>query len=593
LENTALGLALVMNTYAGSMLIARTILCAQAERDYKKLKEMADYYQSPELNAKLETLERFVKKNKHNLKEEATRYGLEMGKVLPITLSGILHKVSTISAYIPKGLGSIGSLFSVISSGVQLKKSVKGKRMHQAWTKEIEKRELERISHQAENLKNKRVEIRQNRLQFNQQAVRKLIDDLGNQGGSWEQIVEQLKKNGIYLERAEILINSKLQGLSQDLIPDFKVKSSIQSAEALQEYFKDNQKFQNNLVEQYTDHQDAIAVSTRQALQTLSKEKVAQNKKFFNFKVFENSTFFSITTLSAVTTFVLEVLTLAGLVALPMLAMAIPGAGPVIAGVALMAIGLLFLRKYKPNIFKTITQFTQARLAMLSIPLAIQEMRLRVRKLKLEHNKAALYLISAPLTEMEGFLKGQSAIDEQHLPNQLKPLLHKLKQSTIKKLEAHASNPSTLEDAVKAELEKLRLQNEKLVTEIYEIEDKVIHWKETANRLKSKIEVANLKDFVETAHLASGKLENVDIWDVIAEGIIKGKFVFDLNRDATGKSDLEEILQSEMGINLSKIADDLYNEKKQKADLAEALKNFFKMDHSQMLQFIRERLGHE
>lgn len=633
--DASLGLNVIIQSYGGAMLIARAIIYKIVENDYRELKKDLGLAKSREIAERLKALEIFLESTKHSLKEEAIAYAMRMGSAIPFSLSDVLNNTNLLSALFPATLFSTASVCGLALAGLSLSKTVKNQKIYKEWAAEQVQgpflSHLGEIKRGAEEPKawqknpmhkegwqenpvhkdplkelngllKKRENIRSQRLADNESAVEDLIEQLDNDVKDWKKIESGLKgldrtasklsekeyintvlkKQGIYLSRAEKSIHPSSKDAFENYGKEFERKSTIETMEDLKNYFETTPDFKNNLIEQYTDHQETISLSTRNALKALAKEKIDSERKFFNFKFAQNSLLYGLTVVSSLSMIVLKITAAATLIALPIAAMIAPMVVVPVATTLMLAAGLFLFYKHKPNLFKTTFKLTKLQLSLSKVPLWFNNFRLRTKKIAQESNNTALELISARNQEFMG-LAAKKSIDEKLLPSELKPLLKKLKKAASDELDEKGVQAIFLK-----ENEKLQSQKQKLEKKIKKLEKKAAYWNERYQALIDKVNQAASQDFAQSARMATqlikeevapGKFEtkefDVNIYDILVEGLLEGKWLMDAETDA--------ILRTKMGINLSKIPND------QRKEIRNALLDFFVMNDSAMLNFIKNQ----
>lgn len=583
MEMANLGMKALILPYNGANLIAGLIQYQAVKKQALAFAEELKKQENPELKEKLKQLNLFLKQEEARLRNNGIDYAFQSSGFLTGSVDTILQKLQIISSLSPAsaGFAAAGGVFALLASAWDLRNASKASIMHKEWMqkwteagKDLPSGDFNKVSSpDVEALLEKRKESMEKRKEANQKHFQVLLDGVLN-SDNFEEVQDWLKAQGISLEQAENKENGKVQASSITTVHEFK--------QHLQ-----NPTFKDSLLEQYCEHQDTIALSTRNALKSLGKEKINSEKKFFNLKLSQSKIAFAILVLSTIASITLQVLTIAGAIALPLLIMAIPGVGPAIAGMALMGLGLYFLHKYKPNLFKTMFKAVQIRLAFYQIPLAIRKYQLSYKEFYQKEKIAQIKLISIPLLQIEGLLKMQEPLSEDNIPPKLFHLLKKLKLSAVDKLTEDPNISREKIELLKAILEneliEYQLEKKKIDEEVRKLEQKIDDLSEKVISLQNAITRAGAKDFANTLNLSKEPVskEPVDIYTIMAEGILFGNWKLDEQTD--------KILKEKMGIDVSSILSQLPNGSKDLDMIKKSLKTFFGMDDSAMLSFFRDQ----
>lgn len=318
-------------------------------------------------------------------------------------------------------------------------------------------------------------------------------------------------------------------------------------------------------------------VMTRNGIQALAEAKVKNNKKFFDFKLTSSKLGLSVASLTAALTITLHILALVGVVALTGAALATPGLGFFIFGIVLTAIGLYFFYKYKPNLFQCFIKGVNFRLAFLEIPAKIRNLQLLSKRNEIKE----LEIMSANLEQLDGLSKQHHALTNLSYPNGCSEVLLKMQHDTAEKTDQFEKDglPTELENKKKLhqkKLEEARAQEE-------ELNQKVDYWlgKEgVVTKLQNQLREAGVKDFARENHL----LTTVQDMKLNLPGVIVEKF---FNPAFNYKFDDEtiKILKEKMGIDIEQIP---YLTEE---NLKTQLKDFFKMDDTELLTFMKNQLS--
>lgn len=332
--------------------------------------------------------------------------------------------------------------------------------------------------------------------------------------------------------------------------------------------------------------EDTILVMTRNAIQALAEAKVKNERKFFDFKLNKTKVSLTLACLSAIITVTLEALALTGVIAIAASTLAMPGLGFFILGSVLAGIGLYFFYKHKPNLFKCFVRGVNLRLAFLQIPAKIRTLQ----QMKKKDEIKKLEVRSARYKELEGLLHQKEALDHASFPKELYKILEKLHKETAKKVEGFESLGTP--EQMKKILEQLEERKHKYLKKMEEVKkseqelnqklEKWIGKDGIVTKLQDQLKEAGNKDFALANHLVTtAENKSLNIPMVIVEKILDPKFDFDFDEETL------KILKEKMGIDIKQ---QLLQGKMDKENLIYNLKEFFKMNDSQLLYFMKRRL---
>jgi hypothetical protein len=320
---------------------------------------------------------------------------------------------------------------------------------------------------------------------------------------------------------------------------------------------------------------------TRDALQTLSQAKVKNENKFIKFGLLNARLGLPLALLSAVLAVTLKVLTVMGVIALSSSMMAVPGLGFFVIGLALTAIGILYLRKHRPNIFKCYLHGVQFRIGFAGIAAKIRSIQLHREAAKVHR----LELSSARYEQLKGLIHKKKTLDKAQYNPEWHHELDKLLKNIAKKIDhfeqLNAKDQrkniySALNDKISNEDSKL----EKARAREAEVQEKCDYWEGEdgyITKLKQRLHEASNKDFAKQT-----RLDDRDISQILAEGLQAGSVQWD--------KEMIVFLSERMGVDLRKCIKDDGDVDQDKLKLL--FENYFRMDEAEMGSFIKKKLDH-
>jgi hypothetical protein len=213
---------------------------------------------------------------------------------------------------------------------------------------------------------------------------------------------------------------------------------------------------------------------------------------------------FSLAAVTTVLAIAAKVLLVTGVVVIPSIALSATGFGAIGVGVALMALGIWYLHRKKPNLFKTYLHFVQVRAILKRIPLYIRNFMLESKKANRAHTEQTIKEIESIQTKIKGFLHTQNVLNKNGKTAQWSDLDPEL-QAQVKKFRKETKELKTESEKIlkalelatanlEEQVEKHNQDIEKIKAEIEEAQKNAEHWKDRVDQLQKEIQIANAKD---------------------------------------------------------------------------------------------------
>ncbi|BBI17718.1 hypothetical protein [Neochlamydia sp. S13] len=536
----------------GAVLIVQGLQYQQAKKLLKqKVEEFKHHPQDEKLKDSISILRKFISAQKRELKNKVINFTLSASFIAAKSTSLVL---SALKLAIPAGKTALGwtlSFLDITMKTIGVWQAQKARATHEIWMLELTKDP--RTFQQAQDLLAKREE----RL-----ILRKF------QTFSFEEIKDNLEEKGMECET---------QGIIDKETFEKKITEPSFRAFLLQ-----------NFIEDIDQTEDTINVMTRNSLQTLAELKVRSEKKFFTFKLISSNLELILACLSTTLAITLQVLALTGVIALASSSMALPGLGFFVLGIAIMGIGLYFFYRYKPHLFKCVIQGVGVRLEVFQLPAKIRSWQLN----KQEERIHTLKITSARYEQLAGLLEQQKTLEAAAYPIELRKTLEKLHKETKKKIdELESYGEQTQLEKMMEELDRKHERQLKMLEKESQKQErlkrKVESWigKEgKITRLQNRLKEAGSADFATANGLitqAEKKAMNVPL--IIMEKILEPNSSFEFDEET------QKILKEKMGIDyqaLKKRSDQV-----DKNALMDKLKDFFKMDDTELLALMKQQLN--
>lgn len=617
----------------GGILINRSNIIDAAERVLDRLKKMQlpdDPKERSEALQKRQKLDEVIREQKDILTNEKRDLAVETVSYIPTAVQLVLKTETALSNVSPlmTGIGIGVALSWVATSAYSLWKAVKGAQLHDEFTA---KHQVKSTAPARELGSDKPVtpsipieEIIKKRKSAHLAAKNKLKDGFFsflnslnpnnfsslNTRVSTDSLVFAWKFNK-YMEQfqpypkfenaaeREEWFNhhlepfKKLEHLGEETIDErkltdeekntltLKVKKgekeiSVFNPEILQNVIN-SEAFRLALLDIYAERQQTLTVETKQAVKSMALKKLESERKFFNFRVGSAATLFSMSAIAAAGTIALKVLACAGIIAATSIAISVPGLGLFIGGTILIGIGLFFLYKYKPNLFKGLLKGTAIALAFNKIPVAYYNYQLHKAKSLRDEKAAYVSFLSARISEIDAIKHAQNVPPLGNYPK-LEELLTVLKNKAAKE-ELSLKDPKAELEQIHAhlmeELERYEKKKKVVDERIVELEKSLDGYRQRTEKLKLDLSERGTQDFLKAANYTSREAGQgrrvIDVSGVIAENIASG------NIDDETKA----IFKNRMGINLD---DHLHD----KNEVKNAMKHYFGLDREDMEKLIRK-----
>ena len=279
----------------------------------------------------------------------------------------------------------------------------------------------------------------------------------------------------------------------------------------------------------------------------------------------------------------MKTLAVLAIITIPAVCMAATGAGIFVLGIAIIAVGLIYLYKTKPHLFKEFLKGTQLRMALYGIPHAIDNFAIKIKQIKQLKESMRIMKYSAQAEELRGILEQNESIAVSSLPKNLRPLFDELKVRSSKRLQQAEiiQAKQRLKEIETAAVKESEEKQAKLQKEIDQWTEKMKGWQKKLEPLQKRVREAGSKDFARAAKLAEDRHgDPMNLEQVIVDGLFNDPDLID--------EDTVQLFEKELGIDLKALRDDPdANKSKQKA--LEALQTFFAMDNTKIVSFIREQ----
>lgn len=528
----------------GAVLIAKKRLWNEAKDQLEKFQlELSKFPNNEDLKNNIKKLKILISTLEDEMKEKAVSFLESYASISLKTATLLTSALTSLAPIVKTSLGWVVSTLDILSESIGLWRAQKAKTSHETWMQEIKKNP--RDYQDAVLL----LAARQQRMIF-----RKI------ESYSFEDLKQHLANNGVDL------LAKKVTSLDE-----FKIRLGDPSFRGEVASFLIDEK------------EETINVMTRNAIQTLSEAKIKNERKFFDFSLIRSKIGVSLATISVVLTVALEVLLITGAVAMAASMVFLPGIGYLAAGFLLGGIGLFLFYKYRPNLFKCFIRAVNLKIALFSIPAQIRAMELR-RRTKTLHK---LVDKSVRYEQLAGLLEKDKALNKLNPPVKLQKSLEKLRKQTREKIDDF--DRMGIQKQIEEMQTQLAVKIDKNMNSIVEaktrqeiIDKKLAYWtgKEgKITKLQKRLKEAGSKDFAIANRLLE-KDSKETVPALLLKGILDGKGYLD--------EETTKILKDQFGLDISKISQD--STKEEKAKIIDDLENFFKMDDSEVLSFMKQRL---
>lgn len=509
--------------------------------------------------------------------EESVQLGLETLAYSPKALKAILLTLDKFPNIVAYGDLWMAAVTGVILNSYQVYKTRKAVKTQEDWLEEIKQKPLTQepivagkapitLKNEIEKIRAKRENAFEVRKQEAKAEFLHWLEVEAKKEQPFDRLTETLEAKGVHLDKLEQPITSQEELLTA-------IQTSNPSI--------------NLLLVQYVEHKQTVSTLTRNAIKTLSEKKQKVEKKFNKFELNKSKVALAISIITFAAVIAMKTLALAGIIAIPAACMAATGAGIFVIGIALMIVGLIYLYKTKPHLFKEFFKGTQLQMALYGIPHAIDNFVAKIKQVKKLKESMRIMMYRAQAEELRGILEQNKTITASTLPKHLRPLLKELKLRSSKKLEeadvilAKQRLAEIEKDAVK-ESEKKQAELDK---DIERWTARAQKWQKKLDPLQKRVREAGSKDFARAAKLAENRNgDPMSIEQVIVDNLFEDPELID--------EDTTQLLEKELGIDLEALRQDP-DAKKVKQDTLEALQTFFAMDNTKIVSFIREQQAKE
>lgn len=319
---------------------------------------------------------------------------------------------------------------------------------------------------------------------------------------------------------------------------------------------------------------DCLNVLTRNATQVLAETKGKNEANFFNFKLVHAKISLILSCVSASSAIILEALTLAGIIVGSSTLIAIPCLIFFVLGWALAGLSLYFFYKNRPNLFKCYLRGVNLRLSLLQIPAKIRSLQLERKKEEI----VKLQIKSVRYHQLQGLLNQKETLEVANYPIELQKMLRELQKKINDKIGvADKDRLQKLQNELRNKKEYLKRKLTILLKKEDGLRVKVNEWigKEgIITKLQDQLSIAGNKDFGKTNRLLTTvKNEELNIPLLIANS---SEICFD--------EETIKVLKKKMAIEQCES-----NGKLDKNKLMDQIRDFLKMDDSELLEFIKQK----
>jgi hypothetical protein len=575
-----LALGLPSNLGKGSVLIYRTAIYQEVARQVELMLKQLKEEPSPELAEKIKEVQKWLKEQKDSLQEQSILVVLGLVRALP-QLARIGIRISTaVGSGLGTAAGSVGVGLSTVSGGLfilfrslQLRTATKNELEQRRWIATYQEKgrvadhtdaqKALEASQQIEDLLAKRREVFELKMSLARPDLEDFLIRMKASAAPYEEIVEQFKERGLYLER----------------IP---ASEKIQTKEELVALIG-QEDFHSALLEHAVAYQDTLSILARNGLKSQSLKKLKVQHRFAQFKKYSSALSLLLTILSVAITTTLTVLVLAGAISMPPFGLAIVSLTFAFAGIAVIVGGALYFFLRKPELSKEWLKGVNFRLAFYAIPTAFRSFNVQLQHVNRLRNALKAHDLSAKIYEIERLLKADKPIDVRQLPKELRPLAKKYKaaQLTTEETESLQKRLKALSDKLNLQLENNQKEALKLNEKLQKLEKKLDYWKKKQAPLEKRLVSAGLQDFLRASSLTKDvKGQQVQLSKTIVEGILSDPKLIDKETVA--------ILTDKLGIDVAKLKN-LPNQDEIKKQLIPLLDAFFAQGHDQMVGFIKKQ----
>lgn len=544
-----LGVRGIEGLVVGSLLIYKTIALNAA----KELLEMVKKGEKSCTQEQREKLEKFIEKEGESLKEKALDTAINTVAFIPIGLNALLTSFTKIpqGTVLMQSVSLANMLSYVLISGYSLYQAVKASDTFEDWKQKLVEKPMEES------------ELRQLYATRNDEAAKQVLF----LGPEFEKLLVQLqqkpdpaiaKSHGLSFSKAKRFYEyvQTLQG------PDVPASSLATKYQAFQHLTLDKQivepeegpldgnelqallteeSFKHALFEQFWDHKHTMEIGTRNALKALTSQKQATAVSSAHFNAVTAGITFAITSLAVAAMIAMKIAVVAGLIVIPAAVIGLPGgAGLGLLAIAMLAIGIYYLIRYKPHLFKSLISGTGIKLLANEIPLSFYNYRLQ-KALKQREEKI-------------------------HIVKRLKEKENEIRTNIVK-LEKNVESILKCKEAIKllsSMRKKYNHQKEVLDDKIREIRQNMAGWKRRKNNYQRELNEARTNDLLLSSNLLTPK---DPVMERIATNLIEG-----YADEAT-----QQYMKKQMGIDLEMT----------KKTIQKAITAFFGMSEESLAEFCK------
>lgn len=325
----------------------------------------------------------------------------------------------------------------------------------------------------------------------------------------------------------------------------------------------------------YLDDRETKRVLTRNALKAHSLHKQKSERKLLKIRLNKYKLKFSTKVIAFTILLTLKTLAFAGAIALPTLALAMTGVGLFAASVILLFAGIYILHKYRPNLLKTLLHGVQLRITLYHVPEQIAKWRYHSKAFKQYRYAEKITHSVHELAELERRLIDEEIIQLEEIPKPLRKQLHLSDKGVLTR--------EMLKKGIPLFNEEMIDRAATIRKEIREKADQLHKWQEKLSPLRKRVTEAKYADYIRISQLSSEKYGNIDLAEVITDGLLEDHTLID--------PESLEILKDEMAIDLTRIKFEKKDEVRK--DVVNAIKDFYSLDDKALILRIKERKKQE
>ncbi|WP_284452969.1 hypothetical protein [Parachlamydia acanthamoebae] len=558
-----------------NFLFYKHILNDEISSHVRELQKEYEATGEPHLKDQIDTLNHWLKKQHLDLKSsrmtkvekniEITGAALKIPLLFAVKALDFLRYADAAFSFVTLGTTNVFKLgFSIFD----FVKAVRQKKIHKKWSEEfhpaprvVDKTtaaNLTKAGEDIDTLLQRRRKEEDRKLEIRRPEIEALIKKI-DAVSTLEEAQVLLNEKGIRLEDVQgVLTLNALQGELQK--PEVK----------------------EQLLRIHAKHQDAMQVSTRNAILTSEAMKSLSLKKKFGFNVKLNFANLFLTVVTVTTIIVLNILIIAAVITMPQFALAVLGVGFFVAAVILGGVGLFYFYRKSPHRFKEMIKGVNLRLGMYAIPSAYRNFFLKRKQQKQVNELASSFRLRVQIQQIESILK-QLPLNPQKLPKELHVVAISSTPSAITAEEAirYKKQLEKLEKLYQKKLHSYELRREKRAEKINRLERKVEFWNSKKEPLLEKLKRAGVADYLHGINLSLDRNgAPIELSKTIVEGMFTNPELLD--------RETVDILDRHFGIDVKKLQAD--GDPEIKKTVQKQLDDFFAINEKKFIKFIRKKM---